>query len=183
MEDFGLIRFRRWSSSGDESWMSRGGGWCLMDFACGWYGSWEKCSKRQRIEKKMGHLMAKASEYCRTPIQSYRSWFKLNSSQLAINFILFSAFLFAEYIVSGISSDIWCCTTLNMLRNQFPDISVWVPNVSRMFWPESLRVSVSHLLNRNNNILSSYGVLLKEINDVNHSYAILIRALENSWEN
>lgn len=140
-----------------------------MDFACIWCGSWEKCRKRQRTGKKMGHLMAKASEYCKALIQS---------SQLAINFILFSAFPFAEYIVSGISPDIWCSTMLNMLRNQFPDISVWVPNVSRMFWPESLCVSVSHLLNRHSNILSSYRVLLKEINIVKHSYAMLIKALE-----
>jgi len=47
----------------------------------------EKCSMRQMIEKKMGHLMGKASEYCKTLIQSYRSNFKLYSSQLAINFI------------------------------------------------------------------------------------------------
>lgn len=33
-----------------------------MDFACIWYRSWEKYNKRQRMEKKMGDLMAKVSE-------------------------------------------------------------------------------------------------------------------------
>lgn len=135
-------------------------------------------SKRQRIEKKMWDLMVQASESCKTFIQSQTSQFELNSSQLAINFILLAVFPFAEYTASAISPDIWRCTTLNILRNQFPGISVWGPVSSRMFWPESLCVSVSHLLNKNNNILSSYRVLLGEMRVVKHSYAILIRALE-----
>lgn len=135
-------------------------------------------SKRQRVERKMWDLMVQASESFKTSIQSQSGRFELNSSQLAINFILLSVFPFADYTASAISPDIWCCTMLNILRNQFPDISVWGPNSSRMFWPESLCVSVSHLLNKNNNILSSYRVLLGGTRVVKHPYAILIRALE-----
>lgn len=172
----GLIQFRRWSSSGHES--ARRGGGCLVDFAWICCGSKRKHSKRQRTEKKTWNIMVQASESCKTFIQSQRSQFEPNSSQLAINFILLSLLPFAEYTASAISPDIWWCTMLNILRNQFPDISVWGLNSSRMFWPESLCVSVSHLLNKNNNILSSYRVLLGETRAVKHSYAILIRALE-----
>lgn len=135
-----------------------------------------KCGKRQRIEKRLGMSWRR-----------HLNTLELSSSLKSVDLnwilpnwvlILFSVFTFAEYIVTGISPGIWCCTTLNILRNQFPGISAWVPNVSGMFWPESLCVSLSHLLNRNNNLLSSYGVLLKEMNIVKHSYAILTRALE-----
>lgn len=51
--------------------------------------------------------MVQASESCKTFIQSQRSLFELNSSQMSINFILLSVFPFAEYTASAISPDIY----------------------------------------------------------------------------
>lgn len=51
-EDPGLIQFRRWSSSGHESDLGRGGGGFLMDFAWICCGSRESLVKARELNRK-----------------------------------------------------------------------------------------------------------------------------------
>lgn len=76
-----------------------------MDFVFG-VEAGRSVVRGRELTRKWAISRLRQLDTAKPSMQSWRSRFKLNSSQLAINFILFSVFLFAEFIASGISPDI-----------------------------------------------------------------------------